>query len=200
MLITRRFHKMTDSRRRVPIGAGFLAVLMLLTGCAGTVYHDPDMDFGMVRTVAVMPFLNLSKDREAGERVRDVFSNTLLATGAVYVLPSGEVARGFSRAGISNPTAPSSEEAVKLAGSLKVDAVMTGVVREYGEVRTGTTSANIVSLSVQMIETQTGKVVWTASSSKGGISVLDRLFGGGGEPMNDVTSQAVRDVINRLFR
>jgi hypothetical protein len=29
-----------------------------------------------------------------------------------------------------------------------------------------TTSANIISLGLQMIETQTGKIVWTASSTK----------------------------------
>jgi len=73
-------------------------------------------------------------------------------------------------------------------------------VREYGEVRSGTTSANIISLSLQMIETQTGKVVWTASSTKGGISIWDRLFGGGGQPMNVITEKAVNDLINKLFK
>ena len=182
------------------IRIGLAVAMLMATGCAGRTYHDPNMDFGIIKSVAVMPFANLSKDREAGERVRDVFSNMLLATGAVYVLPPGEVARGASRAGISNSAVPSSEEAVKLANVLKVEGVITGVVREYGEVRSGSTAANIVSFSVQMMETQTGKVVWSASSSKGGIGISDRLFGGGGDPMNDVTSEAVRDVINRLFK
>ena len=51
------------------------------------------MDFGSIRTVAVMPFQNLSRDNLAGDRVRDVFANALLATEAVYVIPNGEVAR-----------------------------------------------------------------------------------------------------------
>ncbi len=50
-----------------------------------------------------------------------------------------------------------------------------------------------------MIETQTGKVVWTASSTKGGISVWDRLFGGGGKAMNEVTEEAVDDLLDKLF-
>jgi hypothetical protein len=158
------------------------------------------MDFGAIQTIAVMPFLNLSRDNTAGERVRDVFINKLLSTGAVYVLPIGEVARGITRVEIQNPAAPSQEEAVKLSGFIKAQAVITGVVREYGEVRSGSTSANVLSLSLQMIEAQTGKIVWTATSTKGGISMVDRLLGGGGQPMNDITEKAIDDLINKLFK
>ena len=80
------------------------------------------------------------------------------------------------------------------------DAVITGTLREYGEVRSGPASANVISLSVQMMEAETGKVVWSASSTKGGISAADRLFGGGGKPMNAVTQEAVDDLIDKLFR
>jgi len=81
-----------------------------------------------------------------------------------------------------------------------VDAVLSGVVREYGEVRSGTAASNVVSVSVQMMETQTGKVVWSASSTQGGITAADRMFGGGGDPMDQVTSKAVRDLLDKLFR
>jgi hypothetical protein len=178
-------------------------LLASFTACAAsgitTDFHDPEMDFGALRTVAVMPFENLARDKLAGERVRDTFANSLLATGAVYVIPTGEVARGVARAALLNPAAPSLEEIVKLAGIIKVDAVITGVIREYGEVRSGAASANIISVSLQMIEIQTRKVVWTASSSKGGISIWDRLFGSGGEPMNAITGAAVNELLDKLF-
>jgi hypothetical protein len=176
--------------------------LIFLIGCAttGDTYIDPNMDFGAVKTVAAMPFASLTRDPVIAERVRDVFINKLLSTGAVYVLPVGEVARGIARVEVQNPASPSSEEITKLGGIIKVQAIITGSVREYGEVRSGTTSANIISLSVQMIETQTGKIVWTASSTKGGISIWDRLFGGGGQPMNVVTERAVNDLVNKLFK
>jgi len=179
-----------------------LPILLLLTGCASqqTTYIDPNMDFGSVKTVAVMPFVGLTRDPVVAERVRDVFINKLLATGAVYVIPVGEVARGTARAEISNPSALSPEEAIKLGGIIKVQAVIIGTLREYGEVRSGTVSSNIISLSLQMIEAQTGKVVWTAASTKGGISIWNRLFGGGGKPMNVVTEKAVDDLINSLLK
>ncbi len=179
----------------------FLLVPFLLSACATTnIYRDPNMDFGAIQTIAVMPFLSLTRDNIAGERVRDVFINKLLSTGAVYVLPIGEVARGIARTEIQNPSAPSQEEVVKLSGLIKAQAVITGVVKEYGEVRSGTASDNIISMSLQMMEGTTGKVVWTASTTKGGINVWDRLFGGGGKPMNDITDKAIDDLINKLFK
>jgi hypothetical protein len=52
---------------------------------------------------------------------------------------------------------------------------------------------------MQMFEAQSQKIVWTASSTQGGINIWDRLFGGGGKPMNEVTDNAVNDIINKLF-
>lgn len=178
-------------------------IYMPLVSCAPAVvtdYHNPEMDFGAVRTVAVMPFENLTSDKSAADRVRDVFSNMLLSTGQVYAIPPGEVARGAVRAGITNLAAPATEEIIKLAAITKVDAVITGVVREYGEVKSGTASANVISFSLQMIETQSGKIIWSASSTKGGITFKDRLLGGGGKPMNDITEEAVNDIINKYFQ
>ena len=77
---------------------------------------------------------------------------------------------------------------------------MTGVVKEYGEVRSGSVSSNVISMSLQMFEVKTGKVVWSASSTKGGVSTMDRLFGGGGKPMNVVTEEAAVDLINKLYK
>jgi hypothetical protein len=192
--------------RGVRAAAPLLVVVTLaglLVSCARQVtlpvYRDSNMDFGSLQTVAVMPFQNLSRESLAADRVRDVFINRLLSTGALYVLPVGEVARGVARAEISAPAAPAPEDVIKLAGILKAQAVITGAVMEYGEVRSGSTAANLIAVSVQMLEAQTGRVVWTASSTRGGITAWDRLFGGGGRPMNDVTRDAVNDLITKLF-
>ena len=194
--------------RKMKISAGrasVLVVLAFLAGCAALSagrdqYRDATMDFASVKTVAVLPLVNLSRDSGAADRVRDVLVNSLLATGGIYVLPPGEVARGIFRAGIMNASAPSVEEVQKLATIIKVNAVIVGTLKEYGDVRSGSASANVISLSLQMIETQTGKVVWSASTTKGGITVWDRLFGGGGKPMEETTEKAINDLIEMLFK
>jgi polysaccharide biosynthesis protein PelC len=163
------------------------------------VFRDSKMDFGSVQTVAVLPFANLARDQVVAERVRDVFISRLMATQAVYVLPIGEVARGITKTEVQSPSSPAPDEVIKLGGLLKVDAVIAGVVREYGEVRSGTSAANIISVSIQIIETGTGRVVWSASSTKGGISFWNRLIGGGGQPLNRVTEQAVDALFEKLL-
>ncbi len=182
----------------------FSVVVALGSGCAarrsGVTFHDPNMDFSMVQTVAVMPLANLSSVQDAATRVRDVLITRLQATGSLYVLPPGEVARGISRSSVADPTQPTTDEIKALAKIVGAEAVITGTVREYGEVRSGSAAANVISLSLQMIEAQTGKVVWSGESTRGGVGASARLFGGGGKPMNAVTEEAVRDLLNQLFK
>lgn len=177
----------------------FVDKIINLQGGKMDVYRDQNMDFGAVQTVAMMPLANMSKDQLAADRVRDVLIPLFLSTGAFYVLPPGEVARGIARANIASPSSPSTEEVIRLGELLKVDAIITGAIREYGEIRSGSTEANVISLGLQMIETQTGKIVWSASSTKGGIKMKDRLLGGGGAPMNAITEEAGNDLIEKLF-
>jgi hypothetical protein len=182
-----------------------VAACVLLGGCGSAqrkavTFHDPNMDFSLVQSVAVMPFGNLTQMQQASERVRDVFMTMLQATGGVYVLPPGEIARAVSRSQVTTPMTPNPEDVVALGKALKVDVVITGVVLEYGEVRSGTSAANVISVSAKMIETQKGKVVWSASSTKGGIKTSNRLFGGGGQPMDAVTEEAVKDLLDKLYR
>lgn len=186
--------------------AALLCVLLAcFAGCAKKetqkgVFFNELVDFASIETVAVMPFQNFSDDSDAAERVRDVFMGMLLATEAVYVLPPGEVHRAITRVGVVNPAAPSIDEIKGLAGILNVDVVITGAVREYQLLRSGASTANIISLSLQMIETETGTTIWSASSTKGGITLTDRMFGGGGEPMNDITLESVDELLNKLFQ
>ena len=191
---------------KLPAVLGFaaLSVITLAAGCAGArpaevTYHDANMDFSLIQKVAVLPFENLTTTNTAADRVRDVFTTMMQATGSSYVMPPGEVARGIDRAALAHPTTPTAEEVVNLGKIVGVDAVITGVIREYGEVRSGSTSAGVVSISLQMMETQTGKVVWSAASTRGGVDAADRLFGGGGQPMDQVTADAVRDLLDKLF-
>ncbi|MCU0251582.1 MAG: CsgG/HfaB family protein [Vicinamibacterales bacterium] len=190
--------------RRAPVVVASALVAMAIsapvcTAQVSDVFRDARMDFGSVQTVAVVPFTNLARDQVVAERVRDVFINRLLSTEAVYVLPVGEVARGIAKLEIQNPSSPPPEDVVKLGAFLKADAVITGVVREYGEVRSGSTTANIISMSIQLIEAGTGRIVWSASSTKGGISFWDRLIGGGGQPLNRVTEQAIDALFDKLL-
>lgn len=179
----------------------FIAFLVFLASCGGRagVYHDKNMDFGSIHTVAVLPFASLQGGGNASEMLRDDLMDSLLATGAVYVIPSGEVAHGIILSQMQDARMPSTAEVKKFCEMEKADAVITGSIKEYGQVHSGTTSANMISVSLQMIEGQTGRVVWSADSTLGGITIMDRLFGSGAEPMDTIAQKAVNDLIKKLF-
>lgn len=177
-----------------------LFIVVPLASCAPKSYFDPNMDFGSVQGIAVMPFQNLTREQDAGERVRDTFMSMLLATQAVYVLPVGEVTRGIDRVGVNPAHSPSVEQVQKLGSVLGVDSVITGVLREYGPVRSGSNYANVISVSLQMIETSSGRVVWAGATTVGGVTLWDRLAGGGGQPMNTVTEKAINELLDELFQ
>jgi hypothetical protein len=179
-----------------------VALVGALASCAGgrKTYRDQQMEFGSIHTVAVLPLQNLSKESNAADRVRETFAGALLSTGVVYVLPLGEVARSISRLGIVNAATPAVEDITKLGKALQADAVVTGVVREYGETRSGTATGNLVSVSLQLYETQSGKVVWSAAATRGGVTLGNRLFGGSGPPLNELTEQTVEALLDKLFQ
>jgi len=184
----------------------YLLALALLGGCAppgkgtGDVYHDELMDFSSIQTVAVLPFTNLTADPAGAARVRDTFTTMLMAEGSLYVIPAGEVARGIARAGLSDPTQPTPAEVKKIAGIVEADVVISGVLREYGEMRSGSIAAPVISLSLQMYDRASGTVIWVGSTTRGGVSMADRLFGSGGEPFDLVTREAVKDLLDRLYQ
>lgn len=196
-------HQTTHRPARARAALCLACLLLSLAGCAfsgaANDYTNTTMDFSAIQAVAVLPFQNLSSDDQAAERVRDSFMGMLLATEAFYVLPPGEVARGISRAGLRTPHAPTADEIKSMGKILEVGAVITGVLREYGPVRSGSTEANIASLSLTMLETQTGAIVWSAAATRGGIGLTDRMLGGGGKPMNKVTEQVINDLLDKLF-
>lgn len=181
-----------------------LACVMVHAGCASrkaaeVTYHDENMDFSLIQTVAVMPFDNLSTNPRAGDAVRDVFMTMLQATGSIYVLPPGEVGRGMERMALGANSKLTAEDVVQFANIVGADVVITGTVLEYGELRSGGSSGGVVSLGVRMLEAETGRVVWSASSSAGGVSAGARVFGGGGKPMDRKIRKAVNQLLNRLF-
>jgi hypothetical protein len=198
----------TEARRatRAPRrrASWLLLVAVMAAGCAArrgadVTFHDPNMDFSLIQNVAVLPFANLSGNNNAGAAARDVLMTMLQATGSIYVLPPGEVARGISRTGLQATDAPTPEEVVQLAGIVGADAIITGTVLEYGEVRSAASSANVATLSVKMLEAQSGRVVWSASASAGGVTGAQRMFGGGGRPMDEVLRKSVSQLLDRLF-
>jgi curli biogenesis system outer membrane secretion channel CsgG len=182
---------------RTPWSLGLL--LATLASCssttAGTLYYHPNADLATYDRVAVLPFESLAIDRAAGERARDVVVLELAAQGLFDVVDVGEVNRTMRVQGMLDVSGLGPEEIKQLGEPLGVQALVLGTVIEYRERRSGSISAPEVSLSLRMLDVETGIAVWSVSDARTGASLTTRLFGVGERSL----SQATRDLVRRML-
>ncbi len=176
----------------------YMLVLIFLLGCATAskegVHIAENYDFSYIKRVAVLPFDNLSDDRNAGEIIRNLVSSEFLASGLVEVAYPGDVIASLKKQNISEIKTITVAQMKQIAGELKVQALITGVVTEYGE--TGTLRVPRVTLTLTMIEADTGNIIW--SVTKTGSQGPSRLVGKT-VTLSEIAINTVRDAIKTLY-
>lgn len=183
-----------------PLGTLVLA-LTLLSGCSGmgaTTFIHPDYNFAYVERVAVVPFENLSDDRGAAARISRYFVTQLLDVQVFDVVEPGEVAEGMMSVGALRVAELPPEQFASLGRQFQAQALFVGSVTESAVVRTGTSSENVVTLDVRLVETETGSVIWSTTVTETGRGFWSRLFGTNGDSMGEVSRKAVSRAISEL--
>ena len=164
-----------------------------------TRFANPSFDFSYLQRVAVIPFDNLSSDAQAGDRATRLFITELLASGAVDVVEPGEVGAALRKLGGGRITAPSAEQVGALGEALGIQAVVIGSVAQSEVMRFGTAQRPVVTLDAQMIETDTGAIVWAATHTEKGSTIGARVLGTGGEPLAETTRRCVQELLATLI-
>lgn len=179
-------------------------VPLLIYGCAGSIapasFIKPEMDLSLIRRVAVLRLDNFTRERMAHKKVRRILISEILATGAFEMVDPGLVNREMARLGSQVAAGMKVEEVKALGKRLDAQALIMGAVIEYGQVRSGAVSAPIVSLSLRMVETERGSIIWSCTVNQGGISWGTRLLGVSRDTISETTVKAVRKALNTLFR
>lgn len=165
---------------------------------SSTQFTNPDIDFGFVQRVAVLPFENLSGDQQAGLRTTRLMITELLASGAVDVVEPGEVEGALARLG-GFTRQPSIEGIIQLGESLQVQALILGTVAQSEVLRAGAVGQPVVTLDAQMVETETGAIIWAATHTEKGSRVSARVLGTGGESISETTRRCVNQLLDTLF-
>jgi len=191
------------SDRTVSIQLLMLALAMTtgITGCGGmrpTTFLHPEYNFAYIERVAVVPIETLVSDQGAGPRTTRYFVNELLATEAFEVVEPGEVARVLGSLGVGRTAQLTKEQAVQAGKQLSVQGIFVGSIGESETVRGRSSSSNTVTLSLRLLETDTGATVWSTTHTEGGRGFLQKLFGTGGDSMSEVTRRCVKKAIGTL--
>ncbi|NVL90217.1 MAG: DUF799 family lipoprotein [Desulfobacterales bacterium] len=181
---------------------GFLLLLSIVffSGCGGPLsYVHPTADLTYIKTVAIVPFENLTQQKGAEGKVINVVAAEVLRRGVFDVVEFGEVVKVLREEGFKNTGSISKRVAERAAKRLNVQAFIVGSVEEYGVSRTGGSSYPEVSASLKLIDAKSYTILWEASHSVKGTTVLDRLFGISKKSTSDLAKELVDEMFDTLF-
>ncbi len=180
---------------------GFLlAALVFLLNCSGPrMYVQPNADFTFIKKVAVLSFKNLTNDKFAGDKIRDIVTTEVLSREFFDVVEQGEVNRVLKEEGKGSVTSVSKEVAKRIGKRLGIQAFILGSVEEYGTNQGGGKSFPHAALSMRMIAADSSKILWHVSYNKEGGSILSRLFGIGSKNISEISCELVEDMMDTLF-
>ncbi len=186
---------------RSAIARSGLLALLLLAGCAAPPFFvHQTFDFSSIKKVAVLPLENLAPDQMAGERVRKALIAELLAAGVVDVIEPGQVNRALTQMNLQSVASISADDFKKLGTSLGVQVLFLGSLDVYDRISVGGGSFPEITISLRAVDPATGTIVWSTTHSGGGVGIVGRLFGFGGDTMSEATQKTIRAAVGTLFR
>ncbi|MDO8588567.1 MAG: DUF799 family lipoprotein [Armatimonadota bacterium] len=120
--------------------------------------------------IAILDFTNLApRSDEAGQVVTNAVVTYMLSTGAFDVVEPGVVDQVMKEQRvIPPPSGMDLKSCGQLREALNVDAILTGTVEEYGEVRIGNETYPSVSFSARLIDAKDASIVWAGMVSRTG--------------------------------
>lgn len=166
-------------KMRLTIGIALVAALSV--GCTSTTvkYINPTADFSYITKVALLPFNNMSSDNYAGEKIRSILTVQLLAKKKFDLVEQGEARKVVSQVlraqGVQEGDSVRYDtDAIKLIGEkLGVQAVIIGGVNAFP----GQGTASVASISLKMIDTSSGVVLWQVITTAKGSNPLKTFLG-----------------------
>ncbi len=153
----------------------FLAFGFLLTlaSCGSNrMYVNDEADFGFYSRVAVVPFSNLTTDKNASDKVTSSFVTELLMLNTVSVANMGDVekvVKAVVKQDMVNALDElTSEQAMAIGEQAQVEGIFVGAVKDFTMVRSGQDEFPLVAVIVRFIDCQTGRVVWSYETTRKG--------------------------------
>ena len=126
-------------------------------------YRNLAVEPGKTYSVAVVPFVNLSDRRNAGEILALLFTRHLSGFPQFRVVEAGVTRRQLLDARIIMDGGPSLTDAETVASLVEADFVLGGRVLRYADYE-GLEGRTSVDFSTVLIEKKSRRVVWSSSS------------------------------------
>jgi TolB-like protein len=160
-------------------------------------YRSRDFAADRTYTVAILPFVNRSGRRFAGELLALHFLEELERAGAFRVMEPGLVREELLRLRIIIPEGASLDTAGILFDRLKVDLLLSGKVLSY-EDQAGTAGAPQAYFTVQVIDQENQEMIWSSQSSNAGNDGVFLFEQGWVRTAQDLATRMAREVVRGL--
>lgn len=170
---------LTDQILELPAGTNY----------AGDVYVDFNSRGGDYQKLAILPFK--SPLEQAGIAVSDFFTTELLKTARYELIERSQMENILKEQELRLSGVIEDKMAAQLGNVLGVQGVVVGNVSEYGVQKVGFSTAPSVGLSIRMIDSTSGKIVWSVSHS---------LVGKPGTSISQHSKDVVMDMVEALSR
>ena len=157
-----------------------LAVGVALASCGNysqRVFHAQPTEFEKIRTMAILPLENLSKDNKAEEVVDRSLRKAAQGLEQFKIISPEEARVKTAKAKLSLRSKNDRKKLLKIGQVLGVDALLVGSVLEYAylrEVKNGTVVSRepAFGLHLRLVETKKGKVLWASVHSRSSYDLL----------------------------
>jgi TolB-like protein len=182
---------------------GILLIVLLVCGCTHNprVYSSSRLSSIDTANVALLPFDNLTEEKNASRQVYDIFLVELLKIEGFSVIDPGEVERVLADERIRYTAELSWEQISSISEKTGASALVQGVILEYGMrqvqgFRVG--QVPYVSLMIKMVDTESGKIMWASTYSRNGDDT-ETVFGFGRiTSLNRLTEVMADEIVKSL--
>ncbi len=161
------------------------------------VFRSDKLVSGAVHTVGVLPFVNQSERRYAGDLMVLHFLEQLSRLDDFRPLELGALREQLMRYRIIIPYGVSLAEAEILFAKMDVDLLLSGKVMDYEDYR-GQVGSPKVNFNVQLIDRQGGEVVWSSFSENRGDEGVFFFELGKERTAHGLAAKMVYEVVKRL--
>ncbi|ACM21505.1 lipoprotein, putative [Geotalea daltonii FRC-32] len=162
-----------------------------------TVYHSPSLDMQQQRTIAIIPFINKSGRKSAGEIVALHFVEELAKDNKHIIIEPGVVRQAFLKFRIILEGGISLANADVLFNDLNADLVLTGEVQEFQDYQGGMGTPK-VDFSLTLLDRKSREVVWTSHSYNEGDDGVFFFDLGRVNTAGEMTSQMAAAIVSMI--
>jgi TolB-like protein len=180
-------------------------VIILFLGCS-TSFKNPvystltqEKEGVNIKRVGVLPFINESGRRGAGEIVANTFITMIFKSGIFSVEEKGNIERFLLNEKVKNINAMDTEQLKKLGERLRVDALFIGVVEEFsGSDKSDRSIIPVVGIRVRLIDVKTGRILWMVRHKRNGDDYISVFSFGKIRSVSTLTKKVISEVIETI--